>query len=442
MPQGNKKLVKTIATLQEWSNSRLDETNFARFCDYLFTRCQFIQVEADDQNTAFTMFEPLNSTSDPLTAFEVFRSKVVRELPTNSEFINTMLFLDYENSKRDDITRKSNDLVFTMAQTYSGKRLRKHFVQLKSYLDTKISVPFIDSLEKASLFMKSVWIEQCNPGPWFTYDTKDCIRFLKAADHDVFLPVLLRYYLADPANTPSVVSAVTSFFALWRPIAPTNKLPDVYRKLLNSNDAVNNMAIEGGNLKPISDFKNYLLGVLRERIEGDLGEEKSTWVSSTKQLYLNYEDLPSLCRYYILLDLDSTLKANLIPVDPWTSKDDIEHILARKTIPAPSNIDTIGNLTFLPPTINKSISDMIWSDKKEIYCLLAKSFRNQNNIPLLPSGNSIPPAVIDYLGDPETKALAHLEIIAQAADWNESSIETRKDDVLSRCWDKLIEKLV
>jgi uncharacterized protein with ParB-like and HNH nuclease domain len=120
------RLLETNQSISNWVNSNLDATNFAQFSNHFLTKCTVVQVEADDQDTAFTMFEPLNSTSEPLTAFEVYRSKAVRKL--NSQFPKTEELLAYEKTSRDDVIKRSNTLIFAMAQAFSGVRPRIHFV--------------------------------------------------------------------------------------------------------------------------------------------------------------------------------------------------------------------------------------------------------------------------------------------------------------------------
>ena len=74
------RLTNTISEISSWVQATLDKNTFPEFCDYFLINCQYIQVEADDQDTAFSMFEPLNSTSEPLTAFEIYRSKVIKQI--------------------------------------------------------------------------------------------------------------------------------------------------------------------------------------------------------------------------------------------------------------------------------------------------------------------------------------------------------------------------
>jgi uncharacterized protein with ParB-like and HNH nuclease domain len=81
-PQIGVRLLETVTEVERWvaENLRSDDGSFVKFSDHLLSKCQVIQVVADDQDTAFRMFEPLNSTSEPLTAFEVYRSTAIKSI--------------------------------------------------------------------------------------------------------------------------------------------------------------------------------------------------------------------------------------------------------------------------------------------------------------------------------------------------------------------------
>lgn len=437
-PTAGDRLTATFASISKWVEDNLDASTFPSFCDYLLSNCQYIQVEADDQDTAFTMFEPLNSTSEPLTAFEVFRSKVVRAVQPEPSFVKTYDLLDYDQSKRDEVIKKSNTLVFSMAQVVSGERPRMHFLQLKQYLDKHIDPVFVLRLEAGAEFLQNVWFNQVYNAPWFDEETKNCVRFLKASNHDASMPILLRYFQTNKGDIPFVAKAIVAFYSLWRPAFPTNSLPDIYRNLLTTGKP-DNMSLDGGTLKTVSELKAYF----RARLEAKLGVPPTNvtfedlWVSDSKQLFLNYEDLRTISRLFIFLNIGASIKSNLVPNDPWTVLDDIEHILPASTQPAPNNIHRIGNLTFLPPTINKSIKAMGWSDKKEIYSFLAATHKAIPPQATFADGRALPTAVKEYLADPKSPALVHLSQPSRQLLWGPAEIDIRTAAILKSVWQVL-----
>lgn len=429
-------IADVLAGVIEWTNLNLSLSNFGKFCDYLLERCKYVQVVADSQDIAFTMFEPLNSTSEPLTAFEVYRSKAIRQLgPAQATFDKTLDYLSYDNSKRDDVVKRSNQLVFSLAQSYSGERPRIQFVRLKKYLDKRVNGPFVLSMERGAEFLGRVWNDQVVTAPWFDATTKDCVRFLRASNHAAPMPILMRYYQDDPARLPEVAKALAAFWALWRSAFPTNKLPEVYRGLLEDGSS-NDMSIERGRLKPLPDFKFYLRTELERKISQPAGcAASSAWIEKASDA-LNYEEHKAVCRFLIFVEMGASLRQNLAPDDPWTNLDDIEHILPSVTASSTLELHRLGNLTFLPLEVNRSLRDMDWTRKQEVYEWLALPTRMSPVPTHFKDGSAVPPGVARYLG-PSASALPHLASIATNPVWSTAQIAARTQLMLKVVWESL-----
>lgn len=434
-PQGvGKRLVDTRNAIVEWVDSELNAANFATFCEHFLSKCTVVQVVADDQDTAFTMFEPLNSTSEPLTAFEVYRSKAVRHL--GALFPKTELLLAYEETKRDEVISRSNTLIFSMAQVNSGVRPRIHFVPLKHYLDGQVTAPFIAHFEAAADFFRTVWLNQTATDTWFDDEAKNCVRFLKAMSHDIAIPLVLRYYLTQRADVGKVLKIVVAFYSLWRAAYPTNALPKIYRALLDTASA-DDLSLGGGNaLKSPSNLAAYFKTKLSDKI-GVLGAGQTIdqkWLAETN---LGYEELKTLCRLFIFVDMGATIKSNLVPDDPWTVVDDVEHIFPSALADAPANVHRIGNLTFLPGKVNKSIQDAPWLEKREVYAWLADPAKNPAPATYVSSGRPVPKAARDFIADVASPALGHLAGLAANAAWGQAEIDIRSAAMLGRVWKAL-----
>lgn len=434
-PEGvGRRLIETRNTIVEWAENELNAGNFARFCDHFLTKCTVVSVVADDQDTAFMMFEPLNSTSEPLTAFEVYRSKAVRKL--NAQFPKTELLLAYEESKRDEVISRSNTLIFSMAQVYSGERPRIHFVPLKHYLDEQVSAPFIAYFEDAADFFRTVWFDQTATDAWFDDEAKNCVRFLKAMSHDIAIPLVLRYYLTQRADVGKVLKIVVAFYSLWRAAYPTNALPKTYRALLNQGSA-DDLSIAGGKaLKSAADLAAYFKAKLSDKIgalaAGQTIDQK--WRDATN---LTYEELKTLCRLFIFIDIGATIKSNLVPDDPWTSVDDVEHIFASGLAGAPANVHHIGNLTFLPGKVNKSLQDAPWQEKRQVYAWLADPTKKPVPANYPSTNHPVPKAARDFIVDVNSPALGHLAGLSANVAWGEAEIEARSTAMLGRVWNVL-----
>jgi hypothetical protein len=380
------------------------------------------------------MFEPLNSTSEPLTAFEVYRSKAVRKL--NAEFPRTELLLAYEESKRDEVISRSNTLIFSMAQVTSGARPRIHFVPLKHYLDEQVSAPFIAHFEDAADFFRTVWLEQTATYAWFDDETKNCVRFLKAMSHDIAVPLVLRYYLTQRADVGKVLKIVVAFYSLWRAAYPTNALPKTYRALL-SPGSTDDLSIAGGKaLKSAADLAGYFKAKLSDKI-GALAAGQTIDQKWRDETSLTYDELKTLCRLFIFIHMGATIKSNLVPDDPWTSVDDVEHIFASGLAGAPTNVHRIGNLTFLPGKVNKSLQDAPWLEKRQVYAWLADPVKKLVPANYPSTNRPVPKAARDFIVDVSSPALGHLAVLSANVVWGEAEIEARSTAMLERVWNVL-----
>jgi hypothetical protein len=246
----------------------------------------------------------------------------------------------------------------------------------------------------------------------------------------------MRYYQHDPSDLPAVTRAVSAFFALWRSVFPTNKLPEVYRSLLGKGSP-NNMAIDGGRLKTVPELKSYLRGEFVRRLDAQPGNEASSWTerAAMSQAYENQ----ALCRFLIFAEMGATLKQNLLPDDPWNDLDDIEHVLPASSNPAPPELHRLGNLTILPPEVNRSLADLGWPRKREAYQWLALPEKLDPVPATFSDGSVVPAGVRRYLTDPGSKSLPHLDKLAKIQEWNEREMESRKSAMLRALWKTFYE---
>lgn len=432
---GNR-LYEMKGAIDDWVKKNLNVDNFQDFAEYLLIKCNYVHVVADDQNTAFAMFEPLNSTSEPLTAFEVYRSKVTRAISPPPKFNNVERLLDYSHAQRDEVTGKSNNLVFSMAQAYDGQRPKRNFNRLKVYLDSKIDQKFVDNIEGAADFYSRIWYELLDTSGSSTRDysdLQDAIRFLKASSHDAPVPLLIRYYIEKPEWMPAIAKIIVAFFALWRVGFETSSLPGVYRDLLNPRhkDCINLLS---GNIKTPAELAAYFRGVLQEKWGKPQSGEQYLDLWLRYQTQLSYENQKTICRFFILQHMKETLRENFIPDDPWTKVDDIEHIASQNSNLSSDVVNVVGNLTILPPSINRSMQNAPWEDKREIFGLLSSP--NPSSQTTYRDGRPMPPQVVDYINS-NAKSLSYLKDLSLNAEWSQAEIMKRNKDLLTVVWDVL-----
>lgn len=424
------------SAIDDWVRKNLDANNFQEFSEYLLIKCNYVHVVADDQNTAFAMFEPLNSTSEPLTAFEVYRSKVTRNINPPPKFENVEGLLDYSHAQRDEVTNRSNNLVFSMAQAYDGQRPKRNFNRLKVYLDSKIDLEFVKHIEGAADFYSRIWYElpdMVKPAILDFPELQDSIRFLKNSSHDAPVPLLIRYYIEKPEWIPTVAKIIVAFFALWRVGFETSSLPGVYRDLLNPRNQ-NCINLLSGNIKTPAELAAYFRGVLQDKWGKPQAGEQYLDLWLRYQTQLSYENQKTICRFFILQHMKETLRENFIPDDPWTKVDDIEHIASQNGALSSDLVNLIGNLTILPPSINRSMQNALWEDKREIFTLLSSP--NPSPQTTYKDGRPMPPQVVEYINS-NAKSLTYLKDLSVSGEWSQNEILARNKEILTVVWDVL-----
>src|SRR5436305_11304600 len=99
-----------------------------------------------------------------------------------------------------------------------------------------------------------------------------------------------------------------------------------------------------------------------------------------------------------------TLRTKLVPNDPWTMFDDMTQVRAASNQPIPPNIHKLGNLTFLPPTVNNRSKTWNGLAKRSVW-LLASPQNRAHQLCGFRMAGSLPPAVHAYLSDAWTPTL-------------------------------------
>ncbi|MFE7960381.1 DUF262 domain-containing protein [Streptomyces sp. NPDC057413] len=222
------------------------------FAAYSLNRIALTVVQGKDEDYAFTIFESLNTTGEPLTAFETFLPRVVM-----AEKIE-----DYQDSDAyaymkavqgyldrfdvgDKLQSATRDLLVTFALAETGKKLSKRLPDQRVYMrDTferhKDSADdrsaYLRHLSDTAAFIGNTWEPLPNtsrtlPGLEATVMTdtvKLCLGFLNALNHTIAIAPLVRFYSeavhADEgeaktkriAEFEKAIKAITAFTVFWR----------------------------------------------------------------------------------------------------------------------------------------------------------------------------------------------------------------------------------
>ena len=185
---------------------------------------------------------------------------------------------------------------------------------------------------------------------------------------------------------------VAAFFTIWRAAKGNAGLDDVYRGLLRKSQ----MSWEGTEEKLTSA---ELSKRFKDELENQGIGSKSAWMERAAR-ELRSDNARQVCRFSLFISAhDSIADADcpglmktarkgsnsLLKARYWLHEDlrEIEHIAPKRPDADSSwdrglyNVDQkyelIGNLTLLPPEINRTVSNRTWKAKWLCYCHLAES---------------------------------------------------------------------
>ena len=238
------------------------------FASYVLNRVAVTVVRGKDEDYAFTIFESLNTTGEPLTAFETFKPRVVSaegieiyEKSKSREHIGVVS--NYLSSFKvgEPLQAATRDLLIFFASAETGFKLSKRLADQRRYLKDEFEryekvepnrVAFVRHLQDTATFKEYAW-DSSEKTPILyglpadaTSDTiKLCLAFLSSMNHSVTIAPLVRFYSnalqSSEANRPAAIKqfedalkAMTAFSSLWRAAhRGTANIDGEYRDILS-----------------------------------------------------------------------------------------------------------------------------------------------------------------------------------------------------------------
>ena len=398
--------------------------------NFLMNRIQVVVVSASNEDYAFDMFESLNTTGEPLTAFETFRPRVIEieglsgyENSPSREFLKPIEnYLGRFNKAEDRHTETSRFLIpFALAET--GYKLSKRHSEQRWYLRNqydKQNLPeerhkFLEHMSHTAIFIEDTWKKGNSAFESIAFSNKNvvltCMDLLGKVSHEIAIGSLVRFYsqvqLAPSDNREAAIlelegaiKAVTAFFAFWRGSGKTTgDLAAQYRELMGKGfDELENQAFcrcpEGREpLKVLTADK--LQKALRYVLEDRGGiSSKDDWVKLSFEQPV-YKDRKTLTRFLLFAAVHDTSEDNENPGlrrlgreglldmftwEKWDSNLTIEHVAPQSLenegwddslYERPNLVDYLGNLTLLPDVKNSSFGKRSWQEKKAMFYILA-----------------------------------------------------------------------
>lgn len=404
------------------------------FTNFVLDRIAITIVTAKNEDYAFDMFESLNTTGEPLTAYETFKPRVIadeslssyKHSPSYNYITNIDDYLD-DFARSDDKQIATSDLIITFASSESGQKLSKRLSDQRRYLSKYYNqLPNIDEKRRftehlcnTAQFLENVWPKVKIPSKLVIDEIpqKDqvllCVEFLRSLNHSVAMAPLQRYYTAAKHADAScrqisieefskIALAFTAFSVLWRSSRiGTGGIDSYYRRLMEIGDPITGLTpiarrtSESTNTLPAaSSVKAALRRILLD--DGNI-KGKTDWVKTASKLAL-YKIQKDVTRFILLAAAHDSVpdsknpglteqgRVGILPLMSakyWRddSAQTVEHIAPQqnsggwqgKIYDDPSTIDRIGNLTLLPIEENSSIGNSSWQKKQLIYKILAAS---------------------------------------------------------------------
>jgi hypothetical protein len=272
------------------------------------------------------MFESLNTTGEPLTAFETFKPKVIAfeglaDYENSESFTSIGSIEKYLQSfsKSDEKQDATSRLIVAFALAESGDKLSKRLSDQRRYLrdgyekkaagaDSKeYKRNFTRHLSHAASFIKDVWpdTKRDKPDlPSVNGQTDElallCIDFLRQFNHTITIAPLVRFYsncriashegsMKATSDFLEALKAITAFSVLWRSSRiSTDGIDNHYRRLMLEGYPELSMSplcrsIDGDVQPPldVSKLKKSLICIL-EKSGGISG--KDDWVKEASRL--------------------------------------------------------------------------------------------------------------------------------------------------------------
>ena len=231
----------------------------AVLASFLFWDTRVVEVLAPNESYAFTLFEPLNTTGQPLTPIETLKPLVVQSEGGASNFVNSpgashlsvvdeYLPEDLSDSQR---TRRIDSLVTAFALAEEGKKVGRRLIDQRGFLRGPYSSRnftleerrrFTKGLATTAEFLNDVWDDETPSMSLIgSPHNRLCLEVLRTTHHTITIPLLIRYYEraqktgfdADRETFQVVLRGVTAFWTLWRTARTTTSgIDSVHRRFL------------------------------------------------------------------------------------------------------------------------------------------------------------------------------------------------------------------
>lgn len=403
-----------------------EAVRLALFTQFLLSQVIVIDVRAPDEETAFSLFEPLNTTGQPLTPIETLRPLVVTAEGGLDSYVGSASDLAFQRVaayvpdelEATERSKRVSALLTSFALGQDGTKLAHNMLEQRRYLrtaydglpDLNSKQVFVEGIADTATFLIDVWED--GESPLITMGSEAdrlSLEVLRASNHVIVVPLLVRYYeraqqlrtAAAKRDFRAVVRAAAAFWTIWRSSrSTTSGIDDVHRSLIKTGHSATGLpplarsSTAVGNLPAVKDLRSALRSLLASKL-GITDAVSWSGLVNSQQIY----DTARILARYILVCAhddgihDPSAKGHLIrgasgtwrtrSLDVWRDHYSVEHIAPQRKRSTDSSyatalydegdINRLGNLTLLPPDLNGLVGNQPWPFKRDVFKMVSKT---------------------------------------------------------------------
>jgi hypothetical protein len=473
-------------------------TALARFVNF---RMAATIVEASAEDYAFDMFESLNTTGQPLTAFETFKPKVVEQegadyvtSPSRRSIKIVEEYLD-RFKKADERQVATSTLLIPFALAEDGHKLEKHLSYQRRYLRDKYHSAgsrvrrrqFVKSLASVTSFVASAWRPlrrqdpQLLPDPAYRDDEAEfCFEALRKSNHEITIAPLSRFYAAfqdaeldNKENAAheffGAVKAVTAFSMIWRAaFGNTANIDNAYREVMAEGvggapplcrrpEGATSTAPTVENLRTALCAKLAAARIDRDR-----------WIRDASQAAI-YKTGQGVTRFLLLAAAHDTVpdptnpgfltsgRRGSLPLMSRSSWNDaimnsVEHVApdARNSAGWPDDlyedlrtVQSLGNFILMPSLENRVLGNKPWSHKRILYQIFGASTAQEARVAIA-NGRSVgfeSSRTVRDLVEQSSVLPMCASVKNYSGPWDKDFVNRRSSHLAERAWDQIYQWL-
>ena len=298
--RNREKISDKIGNLIEDVEGRDEYENYNRIVKYILNEVRFCLLQIEGENSeeyAINVFNTLNSTGEPLTGFEVFKSKLLQisDPSQRKRFEKDLLEIESsikrEKPNRKDIITQTGKLLLYMAvhrndyekKKLSDKKFKEQYSYIKKTLKTKAKAEeMLGDIKNLSQFVVKNWLpkEASNRSYVKHLSSKDSVfalkgfDFLKDINHDRVIPVIYKWskeFLGEEFNQrdyKKIIELCVSFSCLWRmafdgrAIRIDSEYLEIAKQLKNDRSVLNAQSVIRKQFKNTFPYQNIWLDKL------------------------------------------------------------------------------------------------------------------------------------------------------------------------------------